>query len=117
MDDPEVSDAEYDALFDQLQAIEDENPDLITPDSPSHRVGGAPVASFESVQHRAPMLSLGKCTTVEELDAWLRRSNEELDRNIGALVCEPKFDGVAVNLLYEERHSHTGRNAGRRDLW
>lgn len=101
LDDPEVSDSEYDELFDRLLAIEGENPELITLDSPSHRVGGAPVAAFQSIEHRAPMLSLGKCTSVEELDAWLRRCNDDIDRDVGSLVCEPKFDGVAVNLLYE----------------
>ncbi|MCY4095506.1 MAG: NAD-dependent DNA ligase LigA [Gammaproteobacteria bacterium] len=101
LDDPEVSDSEYDELFDRLLAIEGENPELITPDSPSQRVGGAPVEAFQSIEHRAPMLSLGKCTTIEELDAWLRRCNSDLDREVGGLVCEPKFDGVAVNLLYE----------------
>ncbi len=101
LDDPEVSDSEYDELYDRLLAIEGENPELITPDSPSQRVGGAPIDAFQSVEHRAPMLSLGKCTTEEEFDAWLRRCSTELDRDIGSLVCEPKFDGVAVNLLYE----------------
>ena len=102
LDDPEVSDSEYDELFDRLLAIEGESPELITPDSPSQRVGGAPVDAFQSVEHRAPMLSLGKCTTVDELADWLRRCNTDLDRDIGSLVCEPKFDGVAVNLLYEK---------------
>lgn len=101
LDDPEVSDSEYDELFDRLLAIEGENPELITPDSPSQRVGGAPIDAFQSVEHRAPMLSLGKCTTVDELDAWLRRCSADLDHDVGRLVCEPKFDGVAVNLLYE----------------
>ncbi len=101
LDDPEVSDSEYDELFDRLIAIEGENPELITPDSPSQRVGGAPVDAFQSIEHRAPMLSLGKCTRIEELDDWLRRCKSDLDREVGSLVCEPKFDGVAVNLLYE----------------
>ena len=101
LDDPEVSDADYDALYDRLLAIEGENPELITPDSPSQRVGGAPIDAFQSIEHRAPMLSLGKCTTVDEIDAWLRRCQSELDRDVGHLICEPKFDGVAVNLLYE----------------
>ena len=101
LDDPEVSDSEYDELFDRLLAIEGANPELITPDSPSQRVGGAPIDAFQSVEHRRPMLSLGKCSTIEELDAWLRRCSEELDRLVGSLVCEPKIDGVAVNLLYE----------------
>ncbi|MCY4128624.1 MAG: NAD-dependent DNA ligase LigA [Gammaproteobacteria bacterium] len=101
LDDPEVSDSEYDELFDRLLAIERANPELITPDSPSQRVGGAPVDALQTVEHRAPMLSLGKCTSIDELDAWLRRCNADLDRDVGSLVCEPKFDGVAVNLLYE----------------
>ena len=102
LDDPEVSDAEYDALFDRLLAMERENPELISPDSPTQRVGGVPVDTFQSIEHRAPMLSLGKCTTIEELEGWLNRCSNDLDRSVGDLVCEPKFDGVAVNLLYED---------------
>lgn len=102
LDDPEVTDAEYDALYDRLLALEQENPELVAPDSPTQRVGGEPLDAFQPVDHRAPMLSLGKCTTLEEIEAWLRRCNNELDRPVGELLCEPKFDGVAVNLLYEE---------------
>ena len=101
LDDPVVSDAEYDALFDQLLAIERENPELITPDSPSQRVGGAPVPEFQSVAHRSPMLSLDKCTSVSELTSWVSRCERDLDRETGAFFCEPKIDGVALNLLYE----------------
>ena len=101
LDDPEVSDAEYDALFDELLAIERESPELVTPDSPTQRVGGTPLDAFQSVTHRAPMLSLGKCTTIEELRAWSDRCSADLDRELGGFVCEPKIDGVAVNLLYE----------------
>lgn len=101
LDDPEVSDAEYDALFDQLLALERERPELVTPDSPSQRVGGTPLDAFESIVHRSPMLSLDKCNSLEEFTAWVRRCETDLDRPIGSFVCEPKFDGVAVNLLYE----------------
>ncbi|MYD43612.1 MAG: NAD-dependent DNA ligase LigA [Gammaproteobacteria bacterium] len=101
LDDPEITDAEYDALYDQLLAIERDNPALITPDSPTQRVGGEPLNAFQSVDHRAPMLSLGKCSTIEEVEAWLRRCGSDLDRDVGDLMCELKFDGVAVNLLYE----------------
>lgn len=101
LDDPEVSDAEYDALYDKLLAMERDNPELVTPDSPTQRVGGTPLDAFQSVAHRAPMLSLGKCTTIEELRAWSERCSAELDRELGGFVCEPKIDGVAVNLLYE----------------
>lgn len=101
LDDPEVSDAQYDALFDELLAMERESPELVTPDSPTQRVGGTPLDAFESVKHRAPMLSLGKCTSIEELRAWSDRCSADLDRELGGFVCEPKIDGVAVNLLFE----------------
>ncbi len=101
LNEPKISDAEYDALFAQLLAIERENPELVTPDSPSQRVGAPPDDAFQFVTHRRPMLSLGKCTTIDELKGWLGRCKSELDRPVGELVCEPKIDGVAVNLLYE----------------
>ena len=102
LDDPEVADGEYDALFDRLKALEAEHPGLITPDSPTQRVGATPQPEFGSVTHRLPMLSLDKCTTLDELSAWDERCRARLGRE-GALEysCEPKIDGVAVNLRYE----------------
>lgn len=102
LDEPEVSDTEFDALFDRLLAMEAEHPELITPDSPTQRVGGAAATRFPTIKHPLPMLSLGKCTTMEELrefDVRIRRllaTDEEL-----SYACEPKIDGVAVRLYYE----------------
>ena len=101
LDDPEISDIDYDQLYDRLCELEEANPELITPDSPTQRVGDTPVDAFESIEHRSPMLSLDKCTTFGELKAWIQRCEGSLDRSVGSFVCEPKFDGVAVNLLYE----------------
>jgi len=100
--DPEISDAEYDALFDRLQRLEARHPELIAPDSPTQRVGATPRASVATVRHEVPMLSLGKTTTEE----GLREFDERVRRELGvdgpvAYNCEPKLDGVAVSLLYE----------------
>ncbi len=99
---PEIADAQYDALFDQLLALEAQHPDLVTLDSPSQRVGAAPLSQFEKVTHEAVMLSLDKCTSEEELSDWIDRCKGRLD-NPDALsfTCEPKIDGVAVALVYE----------------
>ena len=100
LDDPEVADAEYDALMRELRELEDAFPELQTPDSPTQTVGGAPAALFAPVTHRAPMLSLDNAFSVEELDAWyerLLRAGGEGSR----FACELKIDGVACALTYE----------------
>ena len=103
LDDPEIADAEYDALFDELLALEGDHPELVTVDSPSQRVGGMPLSGFHSVTHERPMLSLDKCTTFSELTDWLSRCRNRLkDDSPIRLTCEPKVDGVAVALLYEQ---------------
>jgi len=102
LDDPEISDAEFDALFDELVALEADHPELVTPDSPTQRVGGAPLTEFTTVRHERPMLSLDKCTTPEELTSWLNRVKSLLPDEDVPLTCEPKIDGVAVALLYED---------------
>jgi DNA ligase (NAD+) len=102
LDDPEISDADYDQLFDRLRTLEAEHPELITADSPTQRVGAAPQSEFGSVTHRVPMLSLDKCTTLEELIAWDERCRARLEATDPLeYSCEPKMDGVAVSLLYE----------------
>ena len=102
LDDPEIADVEYDALFDELLALEADHPELVTPDSPSQRVGGAPLDGFRAVRHERPMLSLEKGTTTEELEDWLKRCRTRLDDGAPIrLACEPKIDGVAVALTYE----------------
>jgi len=100
LDDPEVADAEYDALVGELIEIEKEFPDLITPDSPTQRVGPPPSDLFAPVRHRSPMMSLDNCFTLEELQAWGRRVERAVGQ-AGGYVTELKMDGVAVNLIYE----------------
>jgi DNA ligase (NAD+) len=113
LDDPEIADAEYDALFDRLVALEREHPDLVTPESPTQRVGSTPKSEFGTVVHPLPMLSLDKCTTIEEVDAWDARCRARLGSD-GPLeyCCEPKIDGVAVSLLYEQGALTLGATRG-----
>jgi DNA ligase (NAD+) len=101
LDAPTIDDAEYDALFHELQALEREHPALATADSPTQRVGGAPAAEFEPVPHRVPMLSLNNAFTTEEAGAFDRRVREALGVDSVAYAVEPKFDGLAVGLVYE----------------
>src|SRR5437773_4491570 len=102
LDDPEISDAEYDRLYDELTALEDEHPDLITPDSPTQRVGAPPSDRFQKVRHLSPMGSLEKVTTDEALFKWAEDVRKRLDSDEAvAYVIEPKIDGLAINLTYE----------------
>src|SRR5688500_4957349 len=106
LDAPEISDAEFDRLLKELQALEAANPDLVTPDSPTQRVGGAPAERFDSVEHAAPMLSLDNAYSDEELrefDARVRRGLEIAD-DAGPLtyVAELKIDGLSLALTYED---------------
>ena len=101
LDDPEVPDSEYDGLLRELQELEREHPALVIPESPTQRVGGAPVAAFAQVRHRTPMLSLDNAFANEEVAAFDRRVRERLEteREI-SYACEPKLDGLAVSLTY-----------------
>ncbi|MGH9154022.1 MAG: NAD-dependent DNA ligase LigA [Acidimicrobiales bacterium] len=101
LDDPEVSDADYDALVRELALIEESHPDLVTASSPTRRVGAAPSALFAPVAHRTPMMSLDNATSLEELLAWGRRMERFISGDVD-YVCELKIDGVAVSLLYED---------------
>jgi DNA ligase (NAD+) len=101
LDDSTISDAEYDRLLQELRGLESEYPDLLTPDSPTQRVGGAPADGFTQVTHSAPMLSLGNAFNREDLENWLRRTKSLVDDAEFELVCELKIDGLAVNLTYE----------------
>lgn len=101
LDDPIVSDAEYDRLLRELQSLEDEHPELITADSPTRRVGAEPAAGFESVEHAIPMLSLGNAFDDEEVAEFDRRVRETLDVDPVVYSAEPKLDGVAIALRYE----------------
>ena len=110
-DAPEISDDAYDALFRDLKALEAQHPHLATPDSPTQRVGGQPFDRFSSVEHAAPMLSLDS----DKEEAALRRFDERLRKSLGddiAYVVEPKFDGVSVELVYEQGHLVRGVTRG-----
>jgi DNA ligase (NAD+) len=103
LDDPSVSDAEYDRLLDELAQIEQEHPALVTPDSPTQRVGAPPSDKFQKVQHLQPMGSLEKVTTDEGLFKWADDVRKRLDSDEPvAYVIEPKIDGLAINLTYED---------------
>jgi len=107
LDDPEISDVEYDELLNELRDIEKEHPDLLTPDSPTQRVGGQPLSKFPEVKHLQPMLSLANARNEEELAAWVVRSERYLERQgveMGDVrfVTEPKIDGLAISLVYED---------------
>ncbi|MBI5949308.1 MAG: NAD-dependent DNA ligase LigA [Chloroflexi bacterium] len=101
LDQPEIADAEYDELMNELRAIETRFPELITPDSPTQRTGAAPLAAFETVEHRLPLFSLSNCFSEEELRAWHRRAAERIEREDFAITSEPKIDGLAIALVYE----------------
>lgn len=102
LDDPEIPDSAFDTLFDELRALEDAHPDLVTPDSPTQRVGGAPAAGFTKVEHLQPMGSLEKVTTADALEKWAVDVRKRLgtDEPV-AYVIEPKIDGSAISLVYE----------------
>lgn len=102
-DDPLVPDQEYDQLFDELERLEAEHPEFASFDSPTMRIGGVPDDAFAPVQHQLPMLSLSKAQEAGELESWYRRCQELLKTSEDlALTCEPKIDGVAVSLIYED---------------
>ncbi len=107
LDDPLIGDDAYDALLDELRAIEASNPELRTADSPTQRVGGEPVEGFERYEHREPMLSLANARSAEELEAWearIRNLLKRFDIEAGEIgyVTEPKIDGLAISLTYED---------------
>jgi DNA ligase (NAD+) len=102
LDEPEIPDGAYDALYDELQALEEAHPQLVTADSPTQRVGAAPAAGFTKVEHLQPMGSLEKVTTAEHLEKWAADVRKRLgtDEPV-AYVIEPKIDGSAISLVYE----------------
>ncbi|SEG57807.1 NAD-dependent DNA ligase LigA [Marinobacterium lutimaris] len=104
LDEPSIPDAEYDRLFRELKALEEEHPELVTPDSPTQRVGAKPKGGFAEVTHELPMLSLDNAFSEEELRAFVKRIADRLDGVDGSMLkfaCEPKLDGLAISLLYE----------------
>ncbi|MFV3406021.1 NAD-dependent DNA ligase LigA [Pseudomonas sp. NY15463] len=121
LDEPSVPDAEYDRLFNELKALEAEHPHLVTPDSPTQRVGGAALSAFSQVRHEIPMLSLGNAFEEDDLRDFDRRVVEGLDLPAGDLFgagaavdysCEPKLDGLAVSLLYRDGQLVQGATRG-----
>ncbi len=102
LDEPSIPDAEYDRLFRELQALEAAHPELITPDSPTQRVGAAPLSEFGEVKHAIPMLSLGNVFSDEELIAFDKRIHDRLKTDAEIeFVAEPKLDGLAISIVYE----------------
>jgi DNA ligase (NAD+) len=121
LDDPIIGDAEYDALLDELRAIEAEHPELVTPDSPTQRVGGEPVSALTKVTHRQPMLSLANARSEEELRAWIERMRNHLAREgiedpAFEYVAEPKIDGLAVSLIYRDGVLERGATRGNGEI-
>jgi DNA ligase (NAD+) len=115
LDEPEVADAEYDELMQELRQLETDFPELISPDSPTQRVGVTPADLFKPVQHRARMLSLHNVFSREELQAWADRIPKSLGEKAAAsvrYVCELKIDGVAVALTYEKGRLVQGATRG-----
>jgi DNA ligase (NAD+) len=112
LDSPEISDAEYDELMLELRDLEEKHPELITPDSPTQRVSGQPIEAFGIVEHRQPLLSLGNSFSEEELRAWHRRVVNLAERESIPLVCEPKIDGLAVALVFENGSFVQGATRG-----
>jgi len=113
LDDPEVADAEYDRLFDELKALEEGQPELATDDSPTRRVGGPPSDKFKKVEHLAPMGSLEKVTTDEAIQKWADDVRKRLDSDEPvAYVIEPKIDGSAISLVYENGQLLRGATRG-----
>jgi DNA ligase (NAD+) len=121
LDDPVITDDKYDALLDELRAIEAEHPELQTPDSPTQRIGGEPVGSLEKVTHRQPMLSLANARSEEELRAWIERmrnhlAREGIDDPDFQYVAEPKIDGLAVSLIYRDGVLERGATRGNGEV-
>jgi len=112
LDNPEISDAEYDRLMQQLRQLEEKHPDLVTADSPTQRVGAAPVEAFGIVEHRYPLMSLGNAFSDDELDAWYSRVARLAGDKKISFVCEHKIDGLAVALTYVDGKLEIGATRG-----
>jgi DNA ligase (NAD+) len=112
LDSPEISDAEYDELMKELRQLEADHPELVTPDSPTQRIGAPPVEAFGVVEHPQPLLSLANAFSYEELAAWHKRVSNLLGGRQFDLVCEPKIDGLAVALTYVDGLLATGATRG-----
>ncbi len=109
---PEIGDTEYDRTFRELVDLEERFPELVTPDSPTQRVSGEPSPAFGVVEHREPMLSLGNVFDGDELRAWHARVARLLEDDRFAMVCEPKIDGLAISIVYEQGRLKVGATRG-----
>jgi DNA ligase (NAD+) len=121
LDDPEISDYDYDMLLDELRALEAEHPELQTPDSPTQRVGGEPVSDLVKVRHPEPMLSLANARSAEELKAWILRMRNHLAREgiedpQFEFVAEPKIDGLAISLIFRDGVFERGATRGNGEI-
>jgi DNA ligase (NAD+) len=121
LDDPEIGDDAYDALLDELRAIEADRPELVTPDSPTQRTGGEPVSDLVKVRHPQQMLSLANVRSAEELRAWVQRMRNHLAREgiedpEFEFVAEPKIDGLAMSLLYRDGRFERGATRGNGEV-
>ncbi len=121
LDDPEIGDDEYDLLLDELRAIEASHPDLVTPGSPTQRVGAEPVSDLVKVRHPQPMLSLANARSADELQAWIQRMRNHLAREgiedpDFEFVAEPKIDGLAMSLLYRDGLLERGATRGNGEV-
>jgi DNA ligase (NAD+) len=112
LDDPEISDADFDKLMNELKRLEADNPKLITPDSPTQRVGGKPREGFVKAKHSSPMLSLDNAYSEEELHDWERRVRELSGRTDLEYMCELKLDGMSLALVYSDGHLERGITRG-----
>ena len=121
LDDPEIGDDVYDGLIDELRKIEADHPELVTPDSPTQRVGGEPVSDLEKVRHPQRMLSLANARSADELRAWIARMRNHLAREgiedpEFEYVAEPKIDGLAMSLLYRNGAFERGATRGNGEI-
>ncbi|MGA2159938.1 MAG: NAD-dependent DNA ligase LigA [Dehalococcoidia bacterium] len=112
LDSPEISDSEYDAVMQELKKLEEAHPNLITPDSPTQRVGAEPISAFGIVNHPRPLLSLANAFSDEDVDAWHKRISNLLPGHDFDFVCELKIDGLAVALTYENHFFTVGATRG-----
>ena len=112
LDDPSVPDAEYDRLMRELQALEEAHPEFASADSPTRRVGAAPVGEFAQVVHRIPMLSLGNAFAEDEVRAFVQRIVERVGTEAVEFSVEPKLDGLAISLWYERGRFLRGATRG-----
>jgi DNA ligase (NAD+) len=121
LDDPEIGDDQYDVLLDELRGIEAEHPELVTPDSPTQRVGSEPVSELEKVRHPQAMLSLANARSAEDLQAWIQRMRNFLAREgitdpQFEYVVEPKIDGLAISLIYRDGVFERGATRGNGEV-